>query len=248
VKRFEQAATPLAIGSLSRAEPIRARSYEADAGVLAAQAGITALLLFLLIVVAVLFPVSVPGWWLGEWREWSFSAVLATVKAALLVALLVGLVAWGWLVYSSTELLWKREHMMAAPETPAPLPAAPATCRIEVDLRSFNGHLRKAWLDVPVPAESFATFARAALNGQPVAQARWIGKGKPFTRSEFEDMRGWLMEMSLAEWLDTRNHDQGWNFTHAGRHVLGKWLEWHAGTRKQAGDTENEPMRGPEGE
>jgi hypothetical protein len=247
VKRFESSA-PLAIGSLSRAEPIRARTMEADAHVLAAQAGLTALLLFLLIVVAALFPVAVPGWWVGEWREWSFSAVLATVKAALLIALLVGLAAWGWLVYHSTELLWKREHMVSAPDAPASIPTAPAACRIEVDLRSFNGHLRKAWLDIPVPAEAFATFARAALNGQPVAVSRWTGAGKPFSRSEFETLRDWLIELSLAEWLNTQHRDQGWRFTRAGRHVLDKWLEWHVNASMHATGIENEPAHGPEGE
>jgi hypothetical protein len=236
-------APPLKIGSMSRAEPIRARTYESDAGVLFVQSGIVGGLLAALIIVGLLFPVGGPGRWAGEW-EWS--STLVVIKIALMVGLLVTLALFGWLAYTSRELLWKREHMQAQPDAIPPGP--PDTCRIEVDLRSFNGHLRKAWLDIPVPAESFATFARATLNGQPVAVSRWTGTGKPFSRSEFETMRDWLIELSLAEWLDTRHREQGWRFTRAGRHVLDKWLAWHASMHVHGQVTENEAVHGPEGE
>jgi hypothetical protein len=239
--RFESSA-PLAIGGLTRAEPIRARTMEADAGVLAAQVLFSMGLALALILTPFLFPCSTQE----QWGGWRYDPTLLTIKLALIVVLLLGNALWWHLMLDSRQFLLKRETMHAAPEA-AP-PGEPATCRIEVDLRSFNGHLRKAWLAVPVPAESFATFARAALNGQPVAVSRWTGQGKPFSRSEFETMRDWLMEMALAEWLDTRHREQGWRFTLAGCHVLDRWLNWYASVHVHGQVTENEAVHGPEGE
>jgi hypothetical protein len=247
-QRFD-ASAPLAIGSLTRAEPIRARTMEADAGVLFAQAGITALLLFLWLVVLLLFPVTVPGAWVGEWREWAFSGVLATVKAALLIALLVALGLFAWLAYRSERLLWKHEHMQAQPEQAEP--GEPRTFRVEINQPHPGGlgGRRTSWLDVPVPPELFVSFALAAVNGRPLTQGTWTGQGNPFSRAQFDALRDRLIELGLAAWRNQTEHARGVVLTTAGRHVLQAWLDqFHASTREHATGQEKQPAREETGE
>jgi hypothetical protein len=241
-QRFESSA-PLAIGSLTRAEPIRARTMEADAGVLFAQAGITALLLFLWLVVLLLFPVTVPGHWVGEWREWAFSGVLATVKAALLIALLVALALFAWLAYRSERLLWKHEALHAAPEATDSEPQVFTTvieARVHQDERGpqdFPGLRFKQLRPTRV-----AFFFDGILAGR-TSEAQWAGSVE-----DFRVVRNELMTHALMYWKNDAHHPSGCGVTAAGRAIMREYLSSLTRAHSDTTDHAKSDARETEGE
>lgn len=75
--------------------------------------------------------------------------------------------------------------------------------------------------DCPASNEQLKQWAVAALAGQSVAVGRWVGQGRPFSRSEYESLLMWLAQQRPK----VANLERGrWHVTEAGRYWLRKYL------------------------
>ncbi len=55
---------------------------------------------------------------------------------------------------------------------------------------------------------------------QPLSEGEWIGRGRPFSKAEFVNLRQYLITSGLACWRDQRYPTQGIELTAYGRNVM----------------------------
>lgn len=60
-------------------------------------------------------------------------------------------------------------------------------------------------------------IARGVLNGRSLSLGEWTGKSGPLSRSEFETMRGELLEVGLIRWVNPEYKQQGLELTPIGK-------------------------------
>jgi hypothetical protein len=68
--------------------------------------------------------------------------------------------------------------------------------------------------------DKMISFARGILGGRPWTLKEWTGKDREFSRKEFDTIRETFVNRGWAEWRDDEYHDQGADFTDAGKVVL----------------------------
>jgi cell division protein FtsW (lipid II flippase) len=155
--------------------------------------------LFLLTSLSICGVAGLPLWW------------------ALIGGSLVAFLAW-----LSFRTYWTRlaERVLIPADTvtiddvgPGPVP----TMRIE--LIQDEGR-QGDFIDLPASQDQLAELASGLTNNESFSQARWCGAGKPFTRSQFEQLRGELLRRGLISWLNPHARQQGYSLTIVGRHVV----------------------------
>ena len=114
----------------------------------------------------------------------------------------------GWSVIETvTRRDWNGDGMIGEP---------PATVRVEKPRE--NGEER---FDLPFYTElTKGGYARAILNGNDNTQARWTGKGKLFSKPNYQTLVETFVAKGMSEWVDPANHDQGWVWTEYGLAVM----------------------------
>lgn len=75
-------------------------------------------------------------------------------------------------------------------------------------------------IDLPGKPDQVQALARGLLAGDPLTHAHWTGAGQPFSRAEFEQLRGELIRRGLATWRNQGNRANGAELTPAGRAVM----------------------------
>jgi len=154
------------------------------------------------------------------WQGWRFWLPLAAGGASGGLAFAVASVG---LTMDHRRLLWAAEAALGVDldgDDVAGKPD-PEILRVELLERS-NGRQRLAYIDLPGDRSQLRTLALGLLNGRGTNQAQWTGTAGPFTRSEFEAIRAALIERNLANWIDERHHNQGWELNAAGRAIMAK--------------------------
>ena len=73
---------------------------------------------------------------------------------------------------------------------------------------------------LPLPKDELRTIAKATLNGRPFTLASWAGDGRMLSRSQFEDLRDWLIKAGYAKWADERSRNKGVVVTAKGKAVM----------------------------
>ena len=86
---------------------------------------------------------------------------------------------------------------------------------VKLQIQEDNDNAKFAHL--PLPLDELKTIARATLNGRPFSHDSWCGADKLLSRSQFEDLRNWLLKVGYARWLNDSNHNQGLVMTAKGK-------------------------------
>lgn len=117
------------------------------------------------------------------------------------------------------DTLWRT----ASPVVPDPPAPQPAQVRIELTEQTPGGGVqRMRILDLPIDDQRLAVFARAALEGQSLALAKWTGAGRPFRRGEYVEL---CDRLEQAGWLIPARGNVGARLTAAGRSMLRKLID-----------------------
>lgn len=117
------------------------------------------------------------------------------------------------------QLLWAREEIERKDiDGDGQIGKPVATVRVELERRVESGH-RVQFLDIGAEPDKVRTLARAVLNGRGLGVAEWTGRGAPFSRGQFERLRGDLMDRGLVRWSG-KGKAQGCELTPAGRAVF----------------------------
>lgn len=101
---------------------------------------------------------------------------------------------WGWLLAEHNQRLkrvlpWfieQRQHWQSATQSP---PGDGVTLTVDHRYRdsySEAGRSVNYFGTLPVDVERFNDYARAAVRGDSLAIAQWVGSGKPFSRNEYD--------------------------------------------------------------
>lgn len=147
----------------------------------------------------------------GEWR---FAFVAGAAVAA---------VAWFSLLSDNRRLLRVTERIIGIDGLGEPRSAGdgyigePAgSAEIGVRLRVDEDEATTKYGHLPIDVEALRVVARGVLDGQSFAVSTWTGRGKPLSRAQFEELRGWLFKQGYARWENPDNHAQGVAFTAKG--------------------------------
>ena len=142
-------------------------------------------------------------------------AVGLTVKFALGFAGLVILAVLAVFMRRVWEGWFQSETVRAA--VPSQMPQN--RDRVEVEVSKPDSK-QMTFLDLPGDRQQLGQLASGVLAGRSFSEGEWSGGGRPYSRSEFRELRGELLERGLLTW---RNHDapaQGVQLTAPGRAVF----------------------------
>jgi len=155
---------------------------------------------------------------------------LASLVAGLVLCSLLALPLWyalcaGGLVFALAipgrmhgigDTLWRTQQPV--------LPEAPTheTVRLELTEETPSGGVKRMRIaDVPIDDGRLRQFVQAALQGEFLSVHRWVGAGRPFTRSQYVQLAD---AMEQAGFITAPRGNQGRRLTERGRRVLPKLL------------------------
>lgn len=146
------------------------------------------------------------------WPDWQIAAAGGGI---------VGALAWFLLLSDSRRLLRVVEDVtgvdldqdghIGEPEPPA--------LGVKLRIDEEEGRVTK-YAHLPIDAQRLGQLARGLLGSESFAVASWTGRGKPFSRAEFETLRDWLFRNGYAGWEDPNNRQLGVKFTAKGDALL----------------------------
>lgn len=189
---------------LESAAPARAADLVADVAVPFLQAVVTGALVGSLLTLALAELVP----------DYDGDLLLVWAGATLTISTL----AWLFLLLDTRKLLWAIERLTGA-DLDGNQVAGPVV-RVEV-----TSGRREVYFDLPGTPEALATLARGVLNGRSFAEDSWSGRGAPFSRGEFRQIRDALIERGLAVWRNPQAKAQGVELTAAGKSVFQRLAE-----------------------
>jgi len=144
--------------------------------------------------------------------SWS---VRVAVGASGLVVLAVA-VAW----FGKVEGLWWSSERVTRGAPPTP--AASQSLSVEV-IEPESRRLR--YLDLPGDVGQLQALASGLLAGRTFAEAEWTGSGRLYSKAEFRQLRGQLLERGILTWRNSRAPSQGVELTAVGKAVFRSIVE-----------------------
>jgi len=117
----------------------------------------------------------------------------------------------------SDKLLWASEIVTGKDLDQDGRIGQPATVRVEV---SDLDQRQLRFMELPGTPEALQQLAHGVLTGKTLAEAEWTGKGRPYSRNEFRDMRAQLLERGIVTWRNDEAPSQGVELTRVGRAVF----------------------------
>lgn len=186
------------------AEPARPASIAADVGVPALQALISAL-----IVAGLVYAGARAGFWPSE--TCFFAGLLALA------------VIWALLLLDHRRLLWAIETLSNRDLNHDRCIGEPERLLLEVKHTGGERAGGFDFLHLGIAPGTFETWSRAALAGQTLAVNRWVGRGAPFTRQQYEQLMSELERAGIV-----RLAQSGRELTSAGRAALRACVHVHA--------------------
>lgn len=90
---------------------------------------------------------------------------------------------------------------------------------VSIQLTSDGGRVGQ-YADLPVSQDKLAQLAAGVTSGDSLSVSRWCGRGGPFSRSEFEQLRGELLQLQWLEWKSDRDNARGVQLTRSGAAVM----------------------------
>lgn len=152
---------------------------------------------------------------LGGWA-WYYAAI-----GAALIAMLSwwGMLGW-WSRIIKTLLIGDQvEYYEPETEPTQPAPAMPPI-RVELVQVDEGGYYRGDYIDLPCLPEQARELASGLVSGEKFAVAAWTGKGRPFSRNQFEVLRVTLLQKGLIRWASPHGRTVGLELTPAGRAIF----------------------------
>lgn len=141
------------------------------------------------------------------------SLELLTVPAwavGVTVGSLASLRAWHNLLDDWRLLLYGLDSEME-PGTTAVIDPQP----VRVELASNDGRSMQ-FLDLPADRDQLATLGAGIIEGLSFTEAQWTGKGAPFSRSQFVQLRGEMLRRGLVQWNSPNDNARGVKVTGKG--------------------------------
>lgn len=143
-----------------------------------------------------------------------------TVKVAVGLTGAVVLATWGVFVVRVWQA-WFQTETVRQPGQPEPYQVRDGVA-VEVSVPEEN---RMQFLDLPGGAVELQQLASGVLNGRTFAEAEWTGAGALYSKSEFRELRGQLLERGLLCWRNDRAPSQGVELTRVGQAVFSRIAE-----------------------
>lgn len=142
---------------------------------------------------------------LALWLKWENPEAMALIAAG------GGAVLW-WI---SSILMWRSAvYADLRPVEPVVVQAAAETVRVE-----FREEGRMAFPELQASAGQMKDLAIGLLAGAPFSETTWCGEGRPFSRGQFQAVRGEFLKQGWARWRNERATNQGMEISPAGRAV-----------------------------
>lgn len=93
--------------------------------------------------------------------------------------------------------------------------------RVQIDEVKANGHVEQSKLfTLPCSEEDLAVIAAWTRAGVPFSEREYTGKGKPFSRDSFRELRSEMLKRGMLAPSSLKSNNQGYDWTRAGRAVL----------------------------
>jgi len=138
------------------------------------------------------------------------------VKLALGASGVVVLVVWATYIARVYDLFWASESVRPVDQVEGDHVTRSV---VSVELHDHDRG-RWAFADLPCTPEQASELARGLLAGRSFSEADWTGQGRPFTRPQFRELRGVLLERGILCWRSPDTPQQGVMLTVAGRQVF----------------------------
>lgn len=142
------------------------------------------------------------------------------LEVAAAVGAVAALLAWFYFRSQAVDL-FRALNDISQPVPPVEKVEEPKiyAATVKIDLLQEDGRAGN-FIELPARPDQLAALADGLSHGRQFAQTGWTGKGQPFTRAEFETLRGAMLRAGLARWNNTRSPNQGASLTPAGRAIL----------------------------
>jgi hypothetical protein len=126
------------------------------------------------------------------------------------VGSLAGLAAWRNLLNDWRLVLYGVSHDYE-PADPDTIILPP----VRVELSSNNGRAMQ-FVDLPAEPDQLITLGAGIVEGLSFTEAQWTGKGAPFSRSQFVQLRGEMLRRGLLAWNSANDNARGVKVTGKG--------------------------------
>ena len=86
---------------------------------------------------------------------------------------------------------------------------------------------RRGWerFELPGTVEALQQLASGLLAGRGFTEAAWTGRGRPYTKTEFHELRDKLLEQGFLQWRNERARAQGVELTQDGEDAFEQLLQ-----------------------
>lgn len=91
---------------------------------------------------------------------------------------------------------------------------------IKLNTSEDEGSYQLKYIKLPVPEHKLSALAQGLINGMPFSERQWTGLGKPFSSSEFRDLRNEMSKRGLINPVSFKDPRQGYALTAAGRAIM----------------------------
>jgi len=206
-------------------EPARAASVGSDVAVPALQALISGV-----VAGAVVLALCVAFGW--------------ALRIAGAVALAVLAITWLLLLVDHRRLLWAVENLTRADLNRDGAIGQQEPARLVLEVKQSGADRRGLdFLHLAIDQATFLQWAAAALDGRSLAVSSWVGRGRLFSRSQYDGMIAELERAGIVRPVDARNAQSGRELSPAGRAALRACVHGHA-TVAQSGNAHNQGGEG----
>ena len=160
------------------------------------------------------------------------------------VALAVLALAWVWLLVDHRRLLWAVENLTHADVNRDGAIGQPEPARLVLEVKHSGGERSGFdFLHLGIDQADFLTWARAVLDGRSLAVGQWVGRGRLFTRGQYDALMSELERAGIVRAADARNPQSGRELSPAGRAALRACVREHV-TGAVSSDTHGQSGEG----
>ena len=152
-------------------------------------------------------------WWTGAEKAGTY--LLAGGFGCAFLVWLVLLRQW-------VQLVNHREGIVKTPRVQVIEPEhqhQPSSVRVEL-IEETNSYWHGAFLDLPVTHEQLRLLASGVQSGSSLSENAWCGSNRPFTKSQFHQLRDELLKRGWLTWRNQSAPAQGVEVTNVGRRVF----------------------------
>jgi len=160
------------------------------------------------------------------------------------VALAVLALAWVWLLVDHRRLLWAVENLTHADVNRDGAIGQLEPARLVLEVKHSGGERSGFdFLHLGIDQADFLTWARAVLDGRSLAVGQWVGRGRLFTRGQYDALMSELERAGIVRAADVRNPQSGRELSPAGRAALRACVREHV-TGAVSSDTHGQSGEG----